>query len=241
MKHVVIPDPHNKVHMVEKILANETYDDVTFLGDWFDDFGDNPEIACRTAGWINAHRREKNWTWLWGNHDLMYRFPTVHELQCSGYTITKALMIQRVLKPSDWNHWKLFRFVDNWLVSHAGVHPDFAHPRHGLQRHWLERLQKDCLNFLQSGRMHFFVAPGQDRCGPCVSQNIGGIDWLDWSALVPIPGLNQLVGHSAHCRVQYKTGENSVNACIDTQLRHYAVIEDGVLTVKEVNALAETV
>ena len=47
-------------------------------------------------------------------------------------------------------------------------------------------------------------------------------------------------GHTADRLVRYKPGDNSVNVCIDTHLRHYAVIEHEELTVKEVSPLTAT-
>jgi predicted phosphodiesterase len=46
MKTLVIPDVHQRVNSVKWILENEKdYDEVVFLGDWFDSFFDPPKVA----------------------------------------------------------------------------------------------------------------------------------------------------------------------------------------------------
>ena len=46
MKTLVIPDVHQRINNVEWILENEKgYDEVVFLGDWFDSFFDPPKVA----------------------------------------------------------------------------------------------------------------------------------------------------------------------------------------------------
>ena len=55
--------------------------------------------------------------------------------------------------------------------------------------------------------------------------------------MVPIPGLNQLVGHTPAQSVRHKKTPRSRNICIDTHLRHYAVFDGGKLEIKSYNAL----
>ena len=55
---------------------------------------------------------------------------------------------------------------------------------------------------------------------------------MDWDELIPIPGLNQLVGHTPASTVRHKDTPTSRNICLDTNLRHYAVFEDGRLEIR---------
>jgi predicted phosphodiesterase len=49
MKTIVIPDIHQRVSSVRYILNTETnYDEVVFLGDWFDSFYDPPKVSIKT-------------------------------------------------------------------------------------------------------------------------------------------------------------------------------------------------
>ena len=64
---------------------------------------------------------------------------------------------------------------------------------------------------------------------------IGGLNWMDWSDLAPIPGVNQLVGHTAAETVRHKRTSNTRNICLDTNLNHYAIFEEGTLEIKPWN------
>jgi hypothetical protein len=61
---------------------------------------------------------------------------------------------------------------------------------------------------------------------------------MDWDELVPIPGLNQLVGHTPAQSVRQKKTPTSRNVCLHTHLRHYAVFDGGKLEIKSYDALA---
>jgi hypothetical protein len=78
------------------------------------------------------------------------------------------------------------------------------------------------------------VGRGASRSG---DQRIGGINWMDWDELVPIPGLNQLVGHTPDKSVRHRNTPTSRNICLDTNLRNYAVFEVGKLEIKSYDAL----
>ena len=60
---------------------------------------------------------------------------------------------------------------------------------------------------------------------------------MDWDELVPIPGLNQLVGHTPAQSVRHKKTTTSRNICLDTHLRYYAVFDGGKLEIKSYDAL----
>jgi predicted phosphodiesterase len=47
MKTIVIPDVHQRVQSVRNILNHEKiYDEVVFLGDWFDSFFEPPKVTA---------------------------------------------------------------------------------------------------------------------------------------------------------------------------------------------------
>src|ERR1019366_569963 len=79
-----------------------------------------------------------------------------------------------------------------WLVSHAGIHPTWLEGAElGKYREFIDRACADAWPCLNRGEHHFLLGRGVSRSG---DQRIGGINWMDWDELVPIPGLNQLVG-----------------------------------------------
>lgn len=57
---------------------------------------------------------------------------------------------------------------------------------------------------------------------------------MDWDCFAPIDGLNQLVGHTNFRQPRKKSTATSTNWNIDTGLRYYAIIEDGVISIKSV-------
>ena len=68
-------------------------------------------------------------------------------------------------------------------------------------------------------------------------QKIGGINWMDWDELVPIPGLNQLVGHTPDKSVRYKNTPTSQSICLDANLCHLAVFDGGQFEIKSYDEL----
>jgi len=120
-------------------------------------------------------------------------------------------------------------------VSHAGFHPAWlVNVEPGRYRELIDRACAKAWDCLNRGEHHFLLGRGLSRSA---DQNIGGINWLDWDELVPIPGLNQLVGHTPSQSVRYKNTSTSQNICLDTNLRHYAVFEDGKLEIKSYDEL----
>jgi hypothetical protein len=76
--------------------------------------------------------------------------------------------------------------------------------------------------------MHHAFMAGVERGGPA---RYGGILWCDWNAFEPIKDLPQIVGHTPGREVRYKG--NSI--CLDTHLHHYGLLENGELTVLELD------
>lgn len=54
MKTVIISDIHHRWRKAEAIIAKEKAKKVIFLGDYFDDFNDNPHAARTTAQWLKV-------------------------------------------------------------------------------------------------------------------------------------------------------------------------------------------
>ena len=225
---LIIPDIHHKTWVVDEILNAERFDEVVFLGDYFDDFNDTPEDARRTAEWLHAYAGTPGFTFLYGNHDLPYRFP-VPGLDCAGFTIEKWQEILQVLEEVHWESFKLHTWIDGWLLSHAGWNRRFSNASGQVNRSWIDQLCAECLSQLHDGKMHPLAAAGMSRGG---WQSVGGITWQDWSELNPIPGLRQIVGHTPGVAVRLKGDDDSTAICLDTHLCHYGCLEDGSFTVR---------
>ena len=52
------------------------------------------------------------------------------------------------------------------------------------------------------GKVDPILGAGEDRGG---LQRHGGPLWMDWGSLIPIPGIHQLVGHTADTEIREKT------------------------------------
>lgn len=73
---------------------------------------------------------------------------------------------------------------------------------------------------LKNGTFHPFMRQGS-RVGETCH---GGPQWLDWSELEPIKGINQIVGHSIVKSPEIKKTNDSLNYCLDTNLNHFFIL-----------------
>lgn len=123
MKYYIIGDLHNHVDWVDSWLESKQYDFVIFLGDYFDNFGDNASIAENTAIWLKSSISDPKRIHLMGNHDMPYRFPNNSYYDCPGYTLKKKQAINSVLGFDDWSKIKMAHFIhdENVIFSHAGL------------------------------------------------------------------------------------------------------------------------
>jgi hypothetical protein len=193
MRYLILPDVHDKIRRANQIIEREPHDHLLLMGDFFDDFRtgvtDAADTAHQVKWWLNA----PNITCLLGNHDMSYGWGRQNRrLICPGYDQAKWITIHGSLTSRDWQKFKLHAWLDSgerpWLVSHAGLHPcwlEGAEP--GNHREFIDKLSADAWDSLNRGEHHFLLSRSGD-------QNIGGINWMDWDELVPVPGLNQLVG-----------------------------------------------
>lgn len=241
MTTLFIPDIHNKIDIVERILAkHERPLTVYYAGDYFDDFGDSPGIAADTAKWLvrRLEHPEQDLTEhrLIGNHDAAYLFPELNsELWCSGYTPDKAIIIASHLHKKVYrDQFHLHARVGNWLLTHAGLtmhwyqhfceHPNSLHNVGNDPFHKIDLLINTARTYLDANVCHAIMRAGADRGG---KQAHGGITWCDWNSLQLIPGVNQIVGHTQGRSVRRRnlSAHDMMyqNICMDTRLQNYAV------------------
>lgn len=257
MKTIVIPDIHNKTHRVDQILASEaSYDQVIYLGDYFDDFGDDADIAGDTAIWLkNKIKTEGDKSiFLIGNHDLSYIFPYSRAAYCPGWTLHKSKEVSRILSPDDWAHLRYFHIEHGILFSHAGVTRSFyaAEPDSVESlRAFLSHEIKDSVLSLSMNSIKKIFRAGYDRGG---SDPVGGILWCDHSSHIPLEVIPQIYGHTPIQIPSYKIRVNNTTTafysqadsyqeeyngghpwslCLDTDLAHYGIIEDSRFTLKK--------
>ena len=252
---LIIPDIHNDFVGAETIIRHLAgrYNKIVFLGDYFDDFGDTPEIAGRVAKWIQWSIEQPTRIHLVGNHDLSYLCPSSFTF-CPGFNHEKMRAAAHLLNqiPRD----KLFAAYETqgWLLSHAGFCPCFAGNSTTTTVDLAEWANGILRQLFAGGRPWLFKA-GAARGGP---EPVGGVTWCDWDQeFEPTPGLHQIVGHTPNRNVRIASieapggsitrrqlaladgegkvisrGESaSTNVCLDTHLRHVALLVGGSAVV----------
>ncbi len=228
MRTLIIPDLHHHTGHADHWLATQRHDRVVFLGDYFDDYGDNVNDARRTALWLRERMEKTGDVFLLGNHDIAYMFPRSPELFCPGFTAAKARGIGEILRPGHWQRFRLAHAEQGWLLSHAGFHPVW------IKEPTVERILKRCDQAMQKARRRVFdpiLGAGAERGGP---QCYGGPLWMDFDSLIPIPDLHQIVGHTPGGEVRAKLAPKSRNYCLDVgNASVAAILLNGKLKVLE--------
>lgn len=254
-KVLIYPDIHHRTARAEKFLAThgDKFDQRVFLGDYFDDFDDTTTISWNTAKFVKKLLDDPKNVLLLGNHDIPYMYPYNQTVSCPGFTIQKSLAIGEILKMEDWYKMKLVHIIDEWIISHAGVHLSFfGYPRFDakdITHVIIEEACNQAMKRLEYNGWDSLLMPGLDRGFP--GQQFGGITWLDWRSLNPINGFNQIVGHTPNRfpEVRFLNEEgftksaaffgfrptkpiNSQCWCVDSELGNYiGVLENSVFTV----------
>ena len=121
---LIISDIHLRWKLVDNIINEESPDEIIFLGDYFDDFGDTPEKNLVMAEWLVHSLEQPNRIHLMGNHDIMYGTRD-RNYRCSGYNEDKEYLINTVMTRDHWKKIKMYHWLDDILCSHAGVHVHF--------------------------------------------------------------------------------------------------------------------
>lgn len=187
MATIIISDLHNRVDWVESALSSpllKPYDNVIFLGDYFDDFNDTPEDVTNSAKWLKQSLSRPNRIHLCGTHDIWYRFPDNQYIQASGNTEEKSDAINRIITEKDWELLKLFHYEQDFLFTHAGVHSYLLNKyalenRISMQGEIINKIIKPAtekaLMDVCSNKPNEWLDAGFARGG---MQVVGGITWL---------------------------------------------------------------
>lgn len=220
----------------DALIQSVEHDQVVFLGDFFDDFGDSPAIVGAVAERVKEYLSK--YICLLGNHDQAYAFGKYNQRYlCSGWTPYKNDTVNAILTREDWNKFKLHHWIGDWLLSHAGL--DSLYTLSGLGdiertaeviRANIDSICESTLENLHTDpkRIPSLLEVGRDRGGNAPK---GGITWCDWNSLSMTPYINQLVGHTRGRAVRHREAKSSEAYCIDTHMQNYAVIEDGKVTI----------
>ena len=246
-KTLVIPDIHLQWKKAEKIIAHEGADKIIFLGDYFDAFEETDNDNLITAQWLIESLGKPNRIHLMGNHDISYAIPH-RSYKCSGYSVYKDYQINSVLKENDWKKLKLYTWSDGFLMSHAGVHSYFYEKYISSEKEnekmpsefkaWLESICEDAMADACKHRPAAkILQAGMSRGG---NELVGGIIWCDSREFTPIPGIDQIFGHTPGPKPRFihsgelNSPEYSTNLALDNygHSNYYAVIIDMKISIK---------
>lgn len=240
---LVLGDIHQDLYRLKKIIKSESPDIVVTTGDWFDSFDYDEDYHVRDAAkFLLENHKNPNFVTCKGNHDVHYLFDSKC-LPCSGYEnrknmIVRATLGQHRVAVRDSMYW--YVWVDDYFVSHAGLHPSFLHPMLKIEQESIDKWMLDEIKkneqYLAMASQGWFTQAGYGRGG---SAPVGGLLWADFNCeFKPIEGLKQLVGHTPHKRItNYLRGEtvlkpNIDNLDIDCFLNQYIIVRDKALTIK---------
>ena len=257
---LVIPDVHQDLAWVERVLARENADGtatdsaappppdlIVFLGDYFDSHRKPRERAsvAATCAWLDATRQRlgDRAIFLLGNHDIQYlearpaclarRTPRILGTQCgSAFTHNTAKRIVKDLSPEFWRAARLFVCVNGWLLSHAGLAP--AHwPAAPTTAESLALLDQQCRTALEALALLRPVHPLlQAGLVRGGDAPVGGITWLDWDhEFEDTLPLPQLVGHTSDLGGARQRGHSW---CLDGMQSCYGILTLGELSIHSV-------
>ena len=182
-KYLLVGDIHGDAAIVHR--AAQRPEPLIFLGDFLDSFTFSPgqqHLALQAAIQLKEQGRARI---ILGNHEVSYLNPNE---RCSGWNaLTQALVVphrEAMLRFEPFIWFEKYRV----LVTHAGV-SQFWWERHGAAD-----IEMVLQKAFRDGDSWFHCA-GKARGGPAA---FGGPLWLDWQReFQPIPGIRQVVGHSA--------------------------------------------
>lgn len=229
---LVIGDIHNKVALAENYISRFPDTPVIFMGDYFDDFGDDPESARHTAEWLKESLSKPNRVHLIGNHDLPYMLNG--GVICPGWTVEKNEVVQEVLTSEDWDKFDFFHYEKNYYFSHAGITQQwFGKPLEGtFDPEHVQKIVHNSWNDLRAGiQCEPIWAADRWRGG---QHDVGGLLWCDWRGLDHLHNINQIVGHTPSKRIIISMDEelNSRHINVDCFLKQVLLLsENGIPTI----------
>jgi hypothetical protein len=253
MKTIVIPDIHQRINNIRTILEKEQeYDEVVFLGDYFDSFFEPPKVAsfedtCEyLKHLITEHPNKDKFVFLLGNHDLQYIYlnnkdshssvTTPLNYYCSGFTKNKASKFRKVFFDNGYKddffikNFKLVHQTQGWTLSHAGIHPSHIPYSKDLDFFVNVMAKEAWEKFRHLNHQYNWIMSSAGICRGGLDK-IGGIVWHDWRYEFETSSLTgkQIVGHTTIPEPAC-IGKDTDNECwnLDTE-KHYGVLVDGKL------------
>lgn len=214
---LIVPDLHTRHEWIEELVSKVGARLTVFLGDYFDQFGDSPEQNRCTAQWLRYSLHQSGRLHILGNHDIPYCFPGHPQTRCPGFTKEKFAAINSVMQPLDWAMCHMFVEYESFMMTHAGIQASYLNPMMDLSTlgNWMSNHSQEFWDAIQRGEEHWFLNRGVKRDDRS-HHRFGGIVWADFSELVPLPGWNQVCGHTPRMKPRMLDKAGSSAVCLDT-------------------------
>jgi len=136
-----------------------------------------------------------------------------------------------VLNSDDWDKLNDFIILDDFLLTHAGLHPVYIPSSvKNIEdvKIWLPEQLKRAHKLRSENVRHWIFNQGY-RMG---EDKIGGIFWCDANhEFHPHGNIKQMFGHT-HQKEGVKIFDGGRDFCLDTFLRNYIMVVDGQLEIK---------
>lgn len=213
MATLIVGDLHGKLEVVKQALA--TPHNVVFVGDYLDSYTESIDLQIQTLDTVldaienNGDRVQG----LIGNHEMSYLEPGLG-MRCSGFSpVTDMHVMTRFSRM--YHKLKCYTWVDNFLISHAGV------------SQWLlnNKGYSSVHEYLDDGN---YYQIGVNRGG---TSPVGGLFWCDWRfEFEPIADVPQIVGHTRGSHIR-RMGNSYCIDVLDSNNPRCLLIDDGEVAV----------
>lgn len=250
--YLIFSDLHHRYKIVEFIISTlreerkRQIDQIIFLGDYFDSKQHTTlDDAEGTAEWLHNSLQQPDRVHLVGNHDAPYFLtnPAASSVRacptdywCPGFSIEKLHLIRKHITEEDIAKIKAMHYANDFLFSHAGILEQLIPSN--LDKHEGATDAERITSYVNSEYKELFVDKKiYDRPYPVFKYGArmgepfpGGVTWADWNdEFVPIPGLNQIVGHTPanYYRENSLPELVSINYAVDTANQHVYIMQEG--------------
>lgn len=220
MKTLMIGDIHGR-NQWKYITANEEYDKVVFLGDYFDTHENvSHEEQLKNFEDILTFKSDSpdKVILLYGNHDHSY----YNNERCSGYNVAYADKISEILKEADQiSYLQAVHVQDDIIMSHAGV-----------SEYWLTNVahldNPADITMDDLSIFNFNYLTGIDYYGDTISQSP---IWIRPQSLISnlLPGYRQIIGHTSFLKPVILSEKVY---CNDLMPLYYIMVEDDKILYK---------
>ena len=206
-KILVIGDIHGDEKLVEHIITKFPDHLLVFVGDFLDSFTFSPRAQVRCIQMVLPLIQEKKAICLMGNHEASYLFPSQRATGWNEETHRLFLPLQEEVK----QHFVYGYWMPKYsiLISHAGLTKDLW-DQFGLTKKNLFETLRTWSGNIESPLYWIGRARGGMR-------KTSGLLWCDWShEFKGIPGIKQIVGHTAVKEIETDQEGNYNIDCLQT-------------------------